>query len=231
MKRKYYLPKDDSGKDLWLKNFANKISLYATKYGITAAEVSDMTASALHFSYWLNYKNQYEEFGRKITAYKNEGRDGIAPGALASVPPAAPTLPAAPPVAVAGFFVRAVSLANRIKKHISSTEADIKDLGLLGEDTSFDYLNAVPQMSLRLGSAGQPEIVWAKGPFDSLEILVDRGNGFVLLAIDTRPNYTDNAPLPAVGTSEIWKYKAIYHLNDDRIGQWTSEYSISVKSA
>ena len=231
MKKTFYMPKDDAGRDLWLKNFANKLNLYATKYGITVAEVADMVASALHFSYWLNYKNQYEEYGRKITAYKNEGRDGIAPGATASVQPTPPVLPAAPPVAVAGIFVRATSIANRIKKHIAATEADIKDLGLLGEDTSYDFLNAVPTMSVRLGNGGHPEVVWTKGPFDSLEIWVDRGAGFVFLAMDSHPNYLDNTPLPAVGTGEVWKYKSIYRLKDERTGQWSSEFSISVTSA
>lgn len=44
----------------------------------------------------------------------------------------------------------------------------------------------------------------------SVEIQVDRGTGFVFLAIDTIPNYTDTAPMPAAGQSVFWKYKAIY---------------------
>ena len=35
----------------WLKNFAGKLSAYAAKYGITDAEVKDMTDSVLYFAY------------------------------------------------------------------------------------------------------------------------------------------------------------------------------------
>ena len=33
-----YLPRTDSEKEAWLKNFANKINQYAVKYNIAAAE-------------------------------------------------------------------------------------------------------------------------------------------------------------------------------------------------
>ena len=64
------------------------------------------------------------------------------------------------------------------------------------------------------------------------EILVDRGTGtFSFLAFHTIPDYLDTAPLPAPGTSAVWKYKAIYRLGDDpaaRDGQWSDVVSIPV---
>jgi hypothetical protein len=62
----------------------------------------------------------------------------------------------------------------------------------------------------------------------SVEIQADRGTGFVFLAIDTIPNYTDTAPMPAAGQSVLWKYKAIYRQGDDRVGQWSDVVSIPV---
>ena len=46
-----------------------------------------------------------------------------------------------------------------------------------------------------------------------------------------RADYLDTAPLPAPGTSAVWKYKAIYRLGDDparRDGQWSDVVSIPV---
>jgi hypothetical protein len=64
---------------------------------------------------------------------------------------------------------------------------------------------------------------------DGLEILVDRGTGaFGFLALDTIPDYLDTAPLPAAGSSAVWKYKAIYRLADEQVGQWSDVASISV---
>ena len=36
------------------------------------------------------------------------------------------------------------------------------------------------------------------------------------------------SPLPAAGTSAVWKYKAIYRLNDAQVGQWSDVATIGV---
>jgi len=59
-----------------------------------------------------------------------------------------------------------------------------------------------------------------------VEIEVDRGTGWVLLAIDTVPDYIDTHDLPS--TPAAWKYRAIYRLNDGRIGQWSGVEQITV---
>ncbi len=48
------------------------------------------------------------------------------------------------------------------------------------------------------------------------------------LAIDTIPDFLDTAPLLAAGASALWKYKAIYRLNDKQVGQWSDVASTSV---
>jgi hypothetical protein len=50
----------------------------------------------------------------------------------------------------------------------------------------------------------------------------------VFLAIDTIPDYTDTAPMPAAEQSALWKYKAIYRQGDERVGQWSDVVSIPV---
>lgn len=61
-----------------------------------------------------------------------------------------------------------------------------------------------------------------------LEIHVDRGDGhgFVLLTYDTTPDYLDTTPFPA--TAAVWKYKAIFRVGDQRVGQWSDVVSITV---
>jgi hypothetical protein len=81
------------------------------------------------------------------------------------------------------------------------------------------------QMTFRSLSPKQPRR-------DGIEIQVDRGTGFVFLAIDTIPNYTDTAPMPAAGQSALWKYNPEsfrgYRQGDDRVGQWSDVVSIPV---
>ena len=58
---------------------------------------------------------------------------------------------------------------------------------------------------------------------------MDRGTGtFAFLAIDTVPDYLDTTPLPAPGAGAVWKYKAIYRLKDEQVGQWSDVISVSV---
>ncbi len=61
---------------------------------------------------------------------------------------------------------------------------------------------------------------------DAVDLWVDRGSGFVFLAIDSEPDYNDTAALPAGGG--VWKYKGIYRLHDEQVGQWSDIVSVSV---
>ena len=72
------------------------------------------------------------------------------------------------------------------------------------------------------------DIGWVKQGLDGIELHVDRGTGFVFLAVDTVPGYTDTAALPAPGQSALWKYKAIYLESDQRVGQWSDVVSLPV---
>jgi len=48
---------------------------------------------------------------------------------------------------------------------------------------------------------------------------VDRGNGFAFFTINIEPDTINKTALPAMGA--IWKYKAIYRLHDEQVGQWS----------
>jgi hypothetical protein len=62
----------------------------------------------------------------------------------------------------------------------------------------------------------------------SCQIMVDRGDGkgFVLLCVDTTPNYIDTQAFPANKT--VWSYKAIYRGDDAQVGRWSQTVSVSV---
>ena len=48
----------------------------------------------------------------------------------------------------------------------------------------------------------------------------------VFLNIDTTPGYTDSHPQPATPT--VWKYRGIFRVGDQQVGQWTAEVSVAV---
>ncbi len=61
-------------------------------------------------------------------------------------------------------------------------------------------------------------------------IQVDRGagQGFVFLANDTTPGYTDTTPLPTAPAK--WTYRAIYHVGDQQAGQWSAPVGVAVSA-
>lgn len=232
MAKQSFMPRNDADKQLWLQNFANKLGTYGTKYVISAAEVTDMQESNTYFTYWLNYTNQYNEYLKKLTGYKNELKDGIVAGATAAVVPTPPVMAAVPTAVAPGVFKRAAAIAGVIKSRTNYTEADGKDLGIEGtEIVPPDLINAKPSIGIRLVQGGKPEVMWAKGDFDGVDIYADRGNGtWVFIATDNYPNYIDNTPLPATGTAAVWKYKAIYKYDDEQVGAYSDVVSITVGS-
>jgi hypothetical protein len=64
-----------------------------------------------------------------------------------------------------------------------------------------------------------------KGKADSIRIEKDSGSGWQFLAIDSIPHYTDKTPITVPA---IWKYRAMYILRDEPIGQWSDVASIGV---
>ena len=142
--------------------------------------------------------------------------------------PAPSALTSPPPAVLANIFGRAANLAVRIKRHPSYTDAIGQDLGIIGAEQTMDPSSMKPVLDISL-EAGHPNIGWKKQGMEGLEIHVDRGAGtFSFLALDTIPDYLDTAPLPAAGSSAVWKYKAIYRLNDEQVGHWSDVASVSV---
>jgi hypothetical protein len=203
---------------------AAKLPTYAATVGVTPAEVTQAAADSLFFNYVCDAHDQHTKTTRDWTAYKSAAAGGTAIGSLPTTPAMGVPPPAVPP----NIFGRNSALALRIKKHPGYTEAMGQDLGLIGAEQTIDYTILKPILQITL-QAGHPVISWRKQGMDSLELWVDRGDGkgFIFLAIDTVPDYTDTATLPA-GTSAVWKYKGIYRESDEQVGQWSDVVSTPV---
>ena len=116
-----------------------------------------------------------------------------------------------------------------IKNQAHYTEAIGKTLNILTpKATPVDLDSLQPVLSVKFVN-DQPFLDWAKAGMEALELEVDRGNGFTLLTIDTHPGHLDTAPLPAPGTTALWRYRGIYRLKDQRVGQWSAVLEVAVK--
>lgn len=222
-----YLPDSDQGKDEFLANLSAKLPAYATAFGLSPDDLASVAADAAAFRWTLDSQTQFKTATQQWTSFKNQLRDGPEGGSTA---PASPSLPT-PPLTLPdfGIFKRISRLVARIKASAAYTTAIGEDLGIVGPEFEADLSEGKPLLTVRLVAGGHPEIVWKKGRYDALEIEVDRdGQGFKFLSIDTVPDYTDTHELPSAPA--LWKYRAIYRLRDERIGQWSDAAQITVHS-
>ncbi len=222
-----YMPKSDDDRADLLEHIVETLPKYITLLEINTQDFDGLQADSAAFRYALQTMGIMQSYSQTWTSTKNQLRDG---GIGSDSWPTIPTLPI--PIAVMvkpGIISRLSALAARIKSHRNYTTAIGYDLWLIGSEQKIDPTTWKPVLSIYL-QAGHPVIAWAKGNASALEIWVDRtdNNNFVLLAVNTEPNTNDTTPLPPAGSSAVWKYKAIYRLHDEPVGQWSDVISIAV---
>lgn len=227
--RKPYLPDTDQGKRDYLINFDNKLPTHAPILNITPAQLTEATNDAAMFAYVLNAQEAFKTFKQDLTAYKNFLRDGE-PGPPSLSPfPVAPVLGAVPTLVNKGIFGRNSRLVAHIKSEPAYTTAIGEDLGIVGDEETINVNQLKPVLTSEI-VAGHPVIKWTKGHADALDIYVDRndGVGFVFLATDSQPDYTDTTPLPQGVESAVWEYQAIYKIADEQVGKYSESIKVTV---
>ena len=228
MRRQTYFPPRTADQIPWLDNFGGKAAGYQAGLTLPAADVTAAVASCKFLVYVLSqWLPAARALGPAATSAVDLLFNGTGPDPVALPTFTAPALPAGVAPVPPGALNRIFNLVQIIKKSTGYTETIGNDLDIIGSEDTTDPSTMKPVLKLTL-DAGRPNVGWKKQGMDGIEIEVDRGSGFVFLAIDTIPGYLDTAPLPAAGTSAVWKYRAIYRLNDERVGQWSDIASIGV---
>ncbi|MDQ6626674.1 MAG: hypothetical protein M3Y69_11160 [Verrucomicrobiota bacterium] len=230
MAKSNYLDPSDDGFAHQLTTFMNAIGAYAATLSVSAAQVASQAADALYFSYVLAVQELMANSAKQWTAWKTLQRMG------GSVPPTgapvAPTFPTAVPVVAPGIEIRFRNLVKQIKANTDYNPSIGAALGIEGsEQIGPDFATFGPVLNLSI-SGDRVDVGWGWQGYsaflDQCELEVDRGDskGFVLLAIDTTPNYTDTQAFPAAPAK--WTYQAIYRVGDQRVGQWSPPVSVTV---
>lgn len=233
MTRQKYYPTRIADQVAWLENFRNKLGGYATALGLTAGQVTAAVADARWLVYvqlmWLPAVRSWAQSCTDAVALAQSG-EGTAAMTLPVFTP--PALPAGVVAVAPGALDRIFALVQTIKDSSGYLETIGTDLQIVGpEKTGPDMATIAPELEVKLMGM-HVFIGWDWGGFsaffDMVELQVDRGDGqgFRLLSHDTTPGYTDTAPLPA--TPAKWTYRAIYMVNDQPVGVWSTSVSINV---
>jgi len=222
------IPRSDADKLAFIQHLNATLPTYAANLGFSADDLAELERATAWYQFAVNLQTAGKAYSEATVAFRNAVKDGSNNGA-----PTVPVLPVANPPPGEPFqdindFLS--TIIARVKLHKNYAEAIGKALNIIATQSAAVDLTAVqPILNVEFHSS-HPRILWVMHGMDALEIEVDRGDGhFTLFTIDTTPNHTDTTPLPPAGTVVLWKYRAIYRVRDERVGQWSQVLEVSVK--
>jgi hypothetical protein len=222
----YYFPRKRVERVFFLRDFALALPTYATKYGISPAQLTDIQESATYLIYLLDCDIALRSYDKSVTAFfkwMTEGGDGDASGLSAYHPPAAPAVA----VPKKGIFVRLLKMVKGIKNHPSYDATDGAAMGIEASHPHKKNLSElVPLLTAELLGTGVL-LTAKKGNTQGYEVWCDRGTGsFTFIGFSTGRKYLDTTERPAQGAN--WKYKVIYHIGNQQAGQWSTVVTVHV---
>lgn len=200
----------------------------AAKYKVDAPTITQLDEGRQWVNWTLDNLPESRNSATGFTEFKNNLLTGSVTDPINE--PVPPPFTKKPGVTLtAGVITLATSVAGQIKGAVNYDPADGAVLGIEGAIQLVPEAGTtVPEISARPASGGNVEIVWSKGDFGGIKIEVDRGDGWKFLAVDTQPNYIDTFK-PASGQSAVYKYRAIYLLDDAEFGQWSNIAEVAAK--
>ncbi|MEQ1860473.1 MAG: hypothetical protein ABMA13_11110 [Chthoniobacteraceae bacterium] len=231
MPKSDYMPTDDDGKAKLFVQFRDDIGAQLAALGIAATDpdIVQQAADATRFRAVVDFSGSMQQAAHGWTAEKNYERDG---GGTAPASEALPVLPAGFPAMVPpGIVGRFRALVRRIKAIKTYTTIG-ESLGIEGpEQTGPDLITIQPDFDAMI-KGNNVLLDWDWGGhsafLDMIRLEVDRGDGhgFVFLANDTTPGYTDTMPFTATPTK--WTYRGIYIVGDAQVGVWSKSVVVTV---
>lgn len=222
------IPRSDAGKLALLRHLNTALPGLAGTLGVSADWLDRLSRASASLDFALAYQTALKNAAAGASTLKNAVIDGPVTGSLNVHPLALPTPPKGPLFEDAAGFLG--DLIAYLKGLPGYNDAIGQTLDILPKKAAaVDLDNLQPDLSHKLVN-GQPYLDWPKAGTDALEIEVDRvGGQFALLTIDTSPGYLDTFPLPPAGSTALWRYRAIYRIKDQRVGQWSVVLEVAVK--
>jgi len=223
------IPRDDAGKLALLQHLNAKLPFYAPILEVSAEELAQLRACTEWFELIISAQDSAYKYTDALFACKRVLREGPKSTTITlPPPPVIPPLPVSEPCAdIFGFLS---DLITRVKQHKNYIEAIGQVLGINAlppVDLAYSTLRPVLTVNFQ---GGHPLLSWKSNRADALELEADHGTGqFRLLTIKMLPGYLDKNPLPPLGSIALWKYRAIYRIRDEQVGQWSEVLDVGVR--
>lgn len=194
MAKQYYLPRDEAKMVTWLKNYKLKLATHGAALGLTAAEITAQQNLCDEIVADIELSFQVQQDAQEQTAKKDATK--------------ATDLP-----------LIQKKVAN-MKTNSNYTTAIGEDLGVIGEETTFDPVNYKPDFKAQT-FPGQVKLDFSKKGVQGVKFFSRKKGESIweFLAIDTRTPYIDTRPLADPAKPETREYMGIGVINDQQVGQ------------
>ncbi len=210
-------------------NGATAPTALANKYGYTAPELLKIKNDAAYFRFWFTKQGAGDTYKLAWTAKGKEIRKGD--GSSASAFPEGADVSGAPTAVLPGVEGRFREMAKKAKSQTSIYNVnDGIAMGIETSSSQFNPADGKPVLKISVSDGGHPIIEYVKSKYQGINIYVDRGDdaGFKFMVTCNDPSCTDLAPLPAVGKSALWTYRALYLYAGRETGTVSLDTPISV---
>ncbi|QSA96794.1 hypothetical protein [Methylococcus sp. EFPC2] len=198
MAKSSFIPSTDSDFQRWYNNFSSALPAQQALFGLSDEDIAAIVAANQSLSAKLQAADAAAAAAKVANAEKSESRrkaDGDARG-----------------------------IARRIKAHPKYTPAIGQLLGIEGAESSGDLSAARPDVFVANLGGGKAEVSFNKSNSHGVNVYGWREGDadFVFLARDNASPYVDERPPAAAGKPELRRYKLVYVLADEEVGQFSA---------
>ena len=135
------------------------------------------------------------------------------------------------PAATTGLEQQCRDFARLLKGQANYEAADGIDLMVdRGGVAPLDPSTAQPDLKITAGPAGDVTIEWRKSGFDALDLQYRKAGETMWQAADKSTEKTMDF-MPAMttpGTPEKFEFRGVYLMKNQRVGQWSAIFSVTV---
>lgn len=230
MKNRDWMPSTRAGKFAMFNNFRAKIEGYQTTIVFTNDQKARMQLICDIYAEVYQKNEQIKASKNDFSAWQNSILNGTPRGEDAPASPVFPTI-TMPAGAFIGILNEFREFVNFIKNSPNYTENIGLDLMIVGEDTNGDNLaEGFPTLKISAKNDTDVSIGFKKGDAEMIEINYRSAGTEEWLFADkaTKSPLMHKPKFTVAGQAEKFEYRAIFLVKNERIGQWSPIYTITL---
>lgn len=211
--------------------FCTNVDKHATTLGLDTEKVGALKVANTFLQFIFGMQIEVQGYAHSFTSYKHQLHFGPSLDLMGDVPkpPVYPTMPV--PISLGNVRSMLSDLAQDCVSSKKFTQNIGIELGIMDPvDAAKDAVAVTPNLTIKLTTAGHPQLHATKGIYQGYEVWKDwnDGKGYVKLDTSIYPDYIDTSALPEFGKVVSWKYKIIFLLKGAQCGNWSPEVVIGV---